>query len=476
MAAQPTSRRSWWLAAVLAAAALHMLVFDRGLGGDGWAGFAVLASLADDSDLWLENNDRGQVNGLIANAAGHLVSQYPPGGPLLDAAPFFAGRALDALLPHRLLAAGVDLPPLGRVPRGVFFSSAAIVLARNVETLLGLLWTAFALRRLGCGRRATAFGVALAFFGGPLIFYSLVGMTHAPAFALASLLLLLLVRHRQAPGARSALGAGLTLGAAVLVRYDAAALLAPALLALRGVPAAHDLPRIARRWAGVFALGLALPLLALPPWWRACFGSWLPPAYGGRVQLSFASPWNVLFSPVHGMAWFHPALLIAVLGLAFGGCRCRLRLHASQVEEDWRAWRWIALAWFLVVALLHGWWSEWANLGGYGQRFLCDALPVLALGFAWLAARLMVAGRVTKSLGVGSCLAAAAIGYGLFFAAVGGLAAAPPPFPWPLRLTDYARLAQQPPGAAPSGEIGELGHAFCRASYTARLLVPGCRR
>jgi len=84
MAVPPTSaRRSGWLLAVLAAAALHMLVFDRGLGGDGWAGFSVLTSLFDDHDLWLENNHRGQLNGLIANSAGHLVSQYPPGGVLL---------------------------------------------------------------------------------------------------------------------------------------------------------------------------------------------------------------------------------------------------------------------------------------------------------------------------------------------------------------------------------------------------------
>src|SRR5260370_11233510 len=201
MAVPPTSaRRSGWLLAVLALAALHMLVFDRGLGGDGWAGFAVLTSLADDHDLWLENNHRGQFNGLVPNRAGHLVSQYPPGGPLLDALPFAAGRLLDAVLPARLLSAGVELPPLGRVPRGLFLSAAAIVAARHAATLLGLLWTALALRRLGCGPRTAAAGGALAFFGGPLVFYSLVGMTHAPAFALAAVLFWLLVRCRKEIG------------------------------------------------------------------------------------------------------------------------------------------------------------------------------------------------------------------------------------------------------------------------------------
>jgi|HubBroStandDraft_3_1064219.scaffolds.fasta_scaffold01409_7 hypothetical protein len=538
MPVPPTSpHRSGWLLAVLAASALHMLIFDRGLGGDGWAGFAVLTSLADDHDLWLEDNHRGQLNGLVANPAGHLVSQYPPGGPLLDALPFAAGRALDALLPARLLAAGVELPPLGRVPRGLFFSAAAIVAARNVAALLGLFWTALALRRLGSGPRTAAAAAALAFFGGPLVFYSLVGMTHAPACALAALLFLLLVRRRE-PGAASGAGAGeeergepckteektsgeegrravalgwaagLTLGATVLVRYDAVALLPPALLALRGRPArpaptarrealpvagptpggqqarpVHAVPSTARAGAAreparpvlAFALGLALPLLALPPWWRASFGSWLPPTYGGRLQISLASPWNILFSPVHGACWFHPALLLAVAGLALGtgagrpgGTRPTPPDRLERAGRTGAGWRAVALVWFLSVATLHGWWSEWANLGGYGQRFLCDALPVLALGFAWLGAQVARSRRLAIPFAVAT-LAATAFGFGLFFAAAGGLVQPPPPYPWPVRLGDYARLVREPPGPR------EIGRALCRASFTARLLAPGCR-
>ncbi|HVR98219.1 MAG TPA: hypothetical protein VMW27_16500, partial [Thermoanaerobaculia bacterium] len=113
------------LAALLLAGALHMLVFDRGLGGDGWATFAALESLADDGDLWLEDDHRGVMNGLVGGAGGHLVMQYPPGVLLLDAVPFFAGRALDRLLPAGILSDGADLPPVGRVPRRVFLSAAA---------------------------------------------------------------------------------------------------------------------------------------------------------------------------------------------------------------------------------------------------------------------------------------------------------------------------------------------------------------
>jgi hypothetical protein len=190
-----------------------MLTFDRGLGGDGWASFAALESLVDDGDLHLENNLRGIMNGIVPTPSGHLVMQYPPGILLLDLPPFLAGRAVDAFLPAAWLARGADLPPVGRVPRRVFLEAAAIVLARNLATLLGLLGLALALRRLGFGEGRVAAAVALTFWGGPLLFYSLVGMTHAPSFALASLLFLLLVHPppvlppsppRPRPGGRDA--------------------------------------------------------------------------------------------------------------------------------------------------------------------------------------------------------------------------------------------------------------------------------
>jgi hypothetical protein len=433
-------------AAVLLLAALHMLVFDRSLGGDGWAGFALLESLTDDGDLWLENNHRGVMNGLLETPAGHLVaphlvSQYPPGIVVLDAAPFQAGRALDHLLPAGRLAAGVELPPVGRVPRGVFLSVGLIVLARNAAALLGLAWIALALRRLGLPERTTAAAVAFTFFGGPLLFYALVGMTHAPTFALASLLLLILVRCREAGSLRLAFAAGMVVGAAVLVRYSAVALLVPAVWAVW-----VERTQRTQRTAACLA-GFSLFLVPLPFWWHACFGSWLPPPYGGRWVITAASPWNVLFGPVHGFFLFHPAMLCAAAGLL---------LVRLADRESTRAWRGIAAVWFLAVAVLHGWWSEAANPGGYGQRFLIDALPALALGFAgWLSARWRI----------GLAAAATLAGFLFFFAAVGGLVTPPAPWPWPQRLGEYAVLLRHPP--APR----EMIEAFRRSSFVVRLAL-----
>lgn len=434
------------LAAVLVLAALHMLVFDRGLGGDGWASFMTLESLADDGDVWVEDDHRGVMNGLVGGKAGHLAMQYPPGILALDALPFFAGWMVDALLPSGWMARGIDLPPVGRVPRGVFFSAAAVVLARNLATLLGLLWMAAALRRIGFAEPAAAQASGWTFFGGPLIFYSLVGMTHAPVFALAALLLLVLARFRESGSPRLAFAAGVIVGGAVLLRYGSVALMAPALAALAMGPGGLRL----RRWLELGA-GFGLALLPLPFWWQALFGSWTPPPYGGSWEITAASPWNVLFAPVHGLFLFHPALLLAALGIALAAGR--------EIARRLPAWGTVAAVWFLAVAVLYGWWTEWANPGGYGQRFLIDALPACGVGFAaFLESRRAVWKGVALA---GTTLA----GYLLFFAAVGGLAAPPAGLPWPQRLADYAPLLRRPPGP------GEVLDGLRRASVPARAVL-----
>ncbi len=451
-----------------------MLTFDRGLGGDGWAGFATLESLADDGDPWVEHQTRGVMNGLVGAPGGHLVMQYPPGILAFDALPFLAGRGIDRLLPARWLADGVDLPPVGRVPRGVFLSAAMIVLARNLATLLGLLWLGRALRRMGFSEGIAAASVALAFFGGPLIFYSLVGMSHAPVFALAALLLLVLVRQREEGGWRLAFAAGAIVGGAVLLRYGSIVLAAPAVVGIyiqngrfvgaalcgrpgrgeaapeqptRGQPTHPGRPHRAAptREILAFAAGLGLALLPLPFWWGWIFGSWRLP-YGGTWVISAASPWNVLFSPAHGLFLFHPALLLAAVGLV-------MMIRRSP------EWGWIAALWFLAVAVLYGWWSEWSNPGGYGQRFLIDALPALGAGFA----AFLDGGRtrLKGTIAAGAALA----GYLLFFAAVGRLVAPPPGLPWPQRLGEYAPLLRHPPGPA------AIGDALRRASLPARAVA-----
>lgn len=425
-------------------AALHMAVFDRGLGGDGWATFAFLESAVEDGDLALENNNHGVMNGLMTGPGGHLVMQYPPGVALLDLAPYLAGMALDRVLPTRWLASGVVVDPVGRVPRRVLFEVAAIVAARNLEVLAGLVAILVALRRAGFEVRTAALSTTVVFIGGPLVFYSLVGASHAPTFALAALLLLVLARDQSERGARRVFLAGLIVGVATLVRYSSAALLPAVVLASWGRP--HR-----RRW-GAALTGFAAPLTLLPLYWRLHYGQWSPLGYGGSLGPTLASPWNVLFSGHHGLFVFHPALAFAVTGLVLG---VFARVRAGSVS----LYR-IAAVWFVSVALLHGWWSEWANPGGYGQRFLVDSLPALAVGLAALLTVVRRRGVVVATL-VGTLV----FGYALFFAAVAGLARSREGAPWPQTLADYRPLFANPPGGR------EMASGMLRASFLVRVLA-----
>jgi len=275
-----------------------------------------------------------------------------------------------------------------------------------------------------------------------------------------------LVRQRETGSLGLAAAAGALVGGAVLVRYSAVALLAPALWAIARTTRTTGTTRT--RTSGALRLlaclgGFSLLLLPLPFWWSACFGSWLPPAYGGRWVITAASPWNILFGPVHGLFLFHPALLCAAVGLAF---LPPLPVGREGMGEGGRggeglAWRTTAAFWFLSVAVLHGWWSESANPGGYGQRFLIDALPALALGFAgWLRP-----GRC-RPLRIAFALAATLAGGVFFFAAVGGLVTPPAPWPWPQRLDEYTVLLRHPPGPA------RLWQALQRSSFLLRALAP----
>lgn len=434
---RPGARTATIVAFLLVAA--HMILFDRGLGGDGWATFAFVSSLVDDGDLALENNTHGVVNGLIARTDGRLAMQYPPGAAVLDLVPFLAGRAADAILPSNVLAAGVVVPPVGRVDRRTFLEIATIVAARNLAVLLGLGAVAVALGRLGLSRGTAACAAALAFFAGPLVFYALVGMTHAQTFALAALLLLVLAGDDGSR--RRAVLAGIVVGLAVLVRYSAAALAVPLVLGVGG--------RGRWRRAGVALAACVAPLLALPLFWRVHHGQWLPLGYGGTFHPTLVSPWNVLLSAHHGLLFFHPALLLAVAGLLVG-----LRRGGPPIVARMSR---VAIVWFLAVAVLHGWWSEWANTGGYGQRFIIDALPALALGFATLLRPVR-----TRRLAVAAIAVLVAFGYVLFLGAVTGLAGATDGSPWPQTLGDYAPLLEHPPGRP------ELARGFERASFVLR--------
>ncbi|HEY5610482.1 MAG TPA: hypothetical protein VIL97_04695, partial [Thermoanaerobaculia bacterium] len=327
----------------------------------------------------------------------HLVMQYPPGISLLDVLPYVAAEAIDAMAPGTM---SVSIPPVGPISRATFLAVAAIVALRNLAVIVGLLLIHRALTQLGVRERVANLAIVLSFFGSPLVFYSLVGMTHAVSFLIASGILVSLLD--RAPRAR-----GLAVGVATLIRYGSIALAAPVLMHTRRA-----------------AAGIAAPLVLLPFWWRWTTGSWMPPDYGGSFEATIAAPFRILVSPHHGLFLFHPAMALGLVGLVV----------ASRTARVAR----VGLVWFVAVAAFHGSWSEWANEGGYGQRFMIDAVPPLAYGLAVFLETLS-AWRVAIAAFL------AAFGFALFVFAVAGFARGPGDLRWPQTFADYRPVLADAP-------------------------------
>lgn len=261
---------------------------------------------------------------------------------------------------------------------------ALILACRTIERWLG-------------DRRAAVAGVLAVWAASPLIYYQTinVSMSHGAAFFLVSVLAFALGRATcggAAEGdplrARWWLLAGAAFGLAAITRFQLAAfgaVIAWAMLGSRPVGV-----RLALVAAG------AAPFLLLQMWaWRVVYGSWLTFSYGVEGEsFHWTSPelLNSLFSPWHGLFYWHPFLFVAMAGAI--------------------AWAWSqrghAVAWCGVVAVTiyvnAAWWCWWFA-SSFGNRGFDAALLPLMAGAAWLFQR--ASGRWRAALCIVAVAAAA---------------------------------------------------------------------
>jgi hypothetical protein len=251
--------------------------------------------------------------------------------------------------------------------------------------------------RLGLGRGALPAALAV-WFGTPLIFYMYIAppMAHAcEAFAVAAFLTAwLAVRERWTIGGGVLLGALAAL--MVMVREQALFLvLTPAVdwaLAWgRGSPDAVGPPRgrlVASALAGgaAFLVGYSPQLFA----YLALNGGLRPSPLVAR-KLNWLSPHGleVLFSPQHGLFFWTPLALLALIGLAAGlagvlGWAARPTLAPRRQGASAS---WVALGLLLAVLsqiYIAGSVESWTVAGAFGQRRFVGLSAVLLVGLAAL--------------------------------------------------------------------------------------------
>lgn len=278
---------------------------------------------------------------------GHVISWtwYAPGAELAAAPIAWAGALLGIVPPQ---AASVTV--VGRIAAALFAAMSVFFVHASASLVTGRRWAVVV-------AGLYAFGTAT----WPISAGGL--WQHAPAQLAVAAGIFLLLLGRRSPEWYGR--AGLAFAAAAVIRPADVVFFVPVgmLVALRS-----------RRTAVAYALWACAPLAILAVYLLAMFGTALPPiaeeAPRGDLLVGLAGN---LVSPSRGILVASPFLVFAAVEL--------VRRSAARVPG---AGTIRALAIGVVgVLLIHsqvGWW--WGGTG-YLNRYLADALPVLALGLAF---------------------------------------------------------------------------------------------
>ena len=355
--------------------------------------FAYLRSVWFDGDLSFDNEyryfyDRGTARAwgfektfLGQTTATGLRPNYAPIGTALLWAPFYAIADLGT----RIAAAAGSTVPVDGYSRPYL---VAITYASAIYGFLAVLISVVVIRTvLGAGRVA-----ALAVCAGtPLIFYMYVapGFSHAcSAFAVAAFVLVWLrVRRDWTVGGIMALGAmaalmgmvreqDVFLAAGPAIDYGATMMRASR-DGLDGVR-----PLIGKAFAGIIAFVICyIPQAAA---YVILNGRIAPdPAIEQKMFWSSPHALRVLFSPSHGVVFWTPLFVLAVVGLIL----LAAGRDAGNRPETGSDARWIGLVMLVMVAsqiYVSGSVNTWSAAGSFGQRRLVGLTVFLSVGLAVL--------------------------------------------------------------------------------------------
>ena len=354
--------------------------------------FAYLRSVWFDRDLSFDNEYRYFYDRGIARAWGFektflgqttatgLRPNYAPVGTALLWAPFYAIADLGTRIAS---AAG------GTVPADGFSRPylVAITYASAIYGFFAVLISVVVIRTvLGTGRVA-----ALAVCAGtPLIFYMYVapGFSHAcSAFAVAAFVFVWLrVRDRWTLGGVMALG-GMAALMGMVREQDVFLAIGPAVDYTATIvragrdPLQRVRPLIAKALAGVFAFCICFaPQVAA---YLILNGRIAPdPVIEQKMFWSSPHALRVLFSPNHGVVFWTPLFVLAVIGLILLAAGHNAGRPASAPDA-----KWIGLMMLVMVAsqiYVSGSVNTWSAAGSFGQRRLIGLTVFLSVGLAVL--------------------------------------------------------------------------------------------
>jgi hypothetical protein len=338
---------------------------------DGWSYHVYLPAWFIFHDPTLEAIARDCCGGIFPTftaidrwpGTGAWLDVHPPGTAILSA-PFFA-------VAHLL----TRWSNLSRDGFSLYYQHGAAL--AGVTYLIGGL---IALKRALLGWFSP--GVVLATlvavtWGTDLFHYGTYDPTfsHVYAFALTSLLLLIVPRWFDAPSMGRSVLLGAVVALVILVRHVNVLIIVG--FACYGLNSAAAIRRrlswITEHAHEVVTTAVTSVLLLAPlvMFYRRSTGHWLASPYGATRTFDFTSPhlFGVLFSSTKGLFFWSPVLLVAVAG--FFLLRRRLPEMIAPIVILLPPFVYLVSSWF-----------DWQFGASFGHRAFVDVLPFFAVGLA----------------------------------------------------------------------------------------------
>lgn len=414
---------------VLLLIAGHIILFEQGLGGDGWGYYAICESLLLDGDLNLNNNIYGVLNGFTKDPkTDRYITQYPPGLALMNAPFFLIGAVLGSIVPINIPQESIfPNPNFSPISTAVFFRIFGFIFAHNVYALLGLFILFLTLRLNGFGANVSAVLVLLTYFASPLHYYAQSGMSHANSFFLVSCLLFCFSKYLITRKPYFWLLIGICIGLATTVRYNNI-LLMSCIIFIPFIVDSHKMKTALYLIGGFAALFWMLPVF----WWFHAHQ--LRPSYALEFCFDRIPLYLILFSPHSGFFMFHPLFILCIPGMfLFLKKRYPSASHTASTTALF------SFCQLIPLCLLYGYWRLWHGGDSYSQRFLIDCLPF----FTFSMAPLFTIRSQAKWVIVVFTIAATLFSYAGFLVSISRILEFSEGYVWPQYLGEYRYIFTQ---------------------------------
>lgn len=402
----------------------HMVIFEQGLGGDGWGYYAIVESAVIDGDFDLDNNIYGVYNGFKKAPDGRWITQYPPGLAIMDAPFVLLAQAMSGCvsIPRK----AVDFHPVYKnVPDIVLIRSVGVILAHNFYTLLGLLLLFLLLLKCGFSDYVASVLVFIGYFSSPLHFYAQSGMSHANSFFMLTLLLFVFEKYVNVCKQKYLFLLGMIIGLASAVRLPNVLMFVVMMIFLFGLT--NRIGKI--KSVVLLTLGFCSVVWVVPIFYWVHSGNFYP-SYSSGFEVNRFPIVNILFSLKRGFLWFYPIFILFIPGL-FGHFR-----NSNRTVKIITAF---SVSCLIVLTTAYGYFSEWFNPGSYTQRYLTGCVPFFIF---CMAPCFKFKGKLSVSV-IAFAILSVIYSYSLFLLSISKTLEFPNGEIWALYITDFLYYFKQ---------------------------------